>query len=452
MPIKVGYEWIPLETNQFEQKSNGDIKIKDSFLDSFVDSATSGLQDQIDDLAAAVSALQMGTDTGGGGLPAGTIDCSALNLRLFIRNANGSDGAQVTEVTQAVPHNLYLDLVDSEGTYLGPNIPVAGRLNVTNGMGSEVFDNNDAAPTNKYIYTPPSSGTGNIDFTVGATDATGTLVLCNFSFPINVAFTGVSSAGMTELVIQNNDISEANYSSADFAGMVGPDFIFFEEGSANGITSVGSFHGRRAIRADMRPFPSQASRPSTRLLGGFGLPSLPTVYRVLFDMYIETPFSYGDSQQTAKLGLGMGGHVNASSTPPSGGTPVQNGFTNRIIYRGYNGGNDIELNDYRYSGSTTGFGDDIRSNTAIPENRWCQIAMELHMNSAGGVADGISRTWLDGNLIIENTDVEWFGTGTPQITRITLEAFMGGNTDQWEPQLPNNYVYFSNLFHGAGTF
>ena len=80
------------------------------------------------------------------------------------------------------------------------------------------------------------------------------------------------------------------------------------------------------------------------------------------------------------------------------------------------------------------------------------MAMEVVMNSSGGVADGTSRLWQDGQIIIDNDDVEWFGTGTPKITRLLWANFMGGNDDRWEPQLPNNYIYLSNLFHGPGNF
>ena len=272
--------WMPFESNQIEQKSNGDFRVKDEYLDGFVSTATQQLQQQVTDLAASVAALQMGTGTTGA---TQAIDCAALNPRMFLRNADGSDGAQVTEITTSVLHNLYIDLVDSNGVYVGTNVPVAGRLSVVNGMGSEVFDNSDNPPTNKYIYTPPSSGSGVIEFTVGANDAMGNLQLCSFTFPINVVFAGLSSAGMTPMIIQANDISESNYGEADFEGMTGEP-SFWENAAANGVTSVGTYHGRRAVRIDLRPFPSQTSRPSTRSLGNFNLPSGTTAYRVMFDI------------------------------------------------------------------------------------------------------------------------------------------------------------------------
>ena len=60
-------------------------------------------------------------------------------------------------------------------------------------------------------------------------------------------------------------------------------------------------------------------------------------------------------------------------------------------------------------------------------NVWHQLKFQVRMNSAPGIKDGILRYWLDGQLIVNLTNIPWMSTGSPGNKRWNFVA-IGGNT------------------------
>jgi len=371
-------------------------------------------------------------------LPLGTLDCQALNPRMFIRNGNGSDGAQVTEVTQTVAHNLYVDLVDSGGNYLGTSVPVAGRLEVTNGMGSEVFDNNDAAPTNKYIYTPPSSGAGNIDFSIGANDVSGDLITCNFSFPINIAVSPLRAILSNHLVIPPNDIARGSFNAADWETVFGKPAL-----SPSGLQhiEVADFNGTRALNFHMDPVLGQGEG-STRSVAFREFTNKPKKARIAQRMrFTGTLTPTQNNKHTAKSGFGF--RTQAAST---GGNHNPQGFSVRPAVRGHgNGVPGMEMYTYIDSSPADGFSfgeslllleDDGTTLWTVPLGVWFDLVIEVNTNATAATSDGYLRAYVDGVMRYERNNMKYFSAGAGVIDWIVDANFWGGPDETWRPNGP----------------
>jgi hypothetical protein len=72
------------------------------------------------------------------------------------------------------------------------------------------------------------------------------------------------------------------------------------------------------------------------------------------------------------------------------------------------------------------------------DNFWFQkgvehtIGLEVVMNTPGQY-DGIIRTWLDGVLVVEETDMRFRDIPDLHIDGIVFSTFFGGGTDKWAP-------------------
>lgn len=254
----------------------------------------------------------------------------------------------------------------------------------------------------------------------------------------------VDKTGMTPLTMSDTDVS--NFLLADWEALVGPNREFWEEFAFNGVTSLVTKYGKRCLCVQMKPFPSDSLRPSTRSGGGIKIYGDPDSYRVSQMIYIEAPFEWGGTSKTGKIGLGIAGKVN-DGTPPSGGLPVQDGFSERLIWD-----NDGEAVSYRYDANTANYGTRNPLGRNLPVGQWFEHAIEVTKNSAGGVADGSVKQFINGVKFLDQENIEWFGTGNPVISRVWFFTLMGGSTDAYAPSGSENRMYFADFHHGPGKF
>jgi chitinase len=86
-----------------------------------------------------------------------------------------------------------------------------------------------------------------------------------------------------------------------------------------------------------------------------------------------------------------------------------------------------EAIDYFGTGNYGGTGDDFWDEGMIGDGEWHCWESYFKMNSADGVADGISRSWVDGVLIHESTNIAWV-TGDDPANRRWNYVWIGGNS------------------------
>lgn len=79
---------------------------------------------------------------------------------------------------------------------------------------------------------------------------------------------------------------------------------------------------------------------------------------------------------------------------------------------------------------------------ALVREQWYVIETLLIMNSAQGVADGVFRVWVDGDLVIERTNVSYITTsGAQSWDTIHVSPTFGGSG------VPNDVSFFFDLGH-----
>ena len=258
----------------------------------------------------------------------------------------------------------------------------------------------------------------------------------------------LNTRGMNLIAMPDQDVRESDFGLDDWERMVGPDRIFWESGKANGATSITTHEGHRAMRFRLSPIWSRAKKPSTRSLGGIRVKGRPRTYRVCFLAFIDPGISWGGRKKTGKLGLGIAGKNPSAKkqTPPSGGKPVKDGFSQRFIWD-----NNGDASLYRYAADTKGYGDRVKLGFRYPLGRWFSLGMELTINSNPRKADGSTRAFLDGEQVHSESGVHFMSEGVPTISRVSHSNFAGGNKEHYQPK-GDSLIYLTDMHHGIGTF
>lgn len=157
-----------------------------------------------------------------------------------------------------------------------------------------------------------------------------------------------------------------------------------------------------------------------------------TTYELRQQILFEQGFDWGGVFETGKIGFGLGG-----GTSPSGGELQTDGFTVRLIWQGNNDG-AAKLGAYVYSADRTQnipYGDVfLIENFDIPTGEWLEITLAVTTNSSLSVADGTLTIGVNDEFSLVRDNILWQSTGEPpQIEKLTLASFYGGNTDEWSP-------------------
>ena len=235
---------------------------------------------------------------------------------------------------------------------------------------------------------------------------------------------GIDTSGMTALALPVSDIAEGGFDSADWSTLIDSLSSIFWEANGTDVVSVGETHGKRSMCIRLAP----TVDGSTRVGAGASLTPSST-YSIAQWVYLDPSFDWGGTNEGGKLGYGLGG-----GSRPAGGLPKQDGFTSRFMWR--TGG---ELFAYVYDASTDPdqYGDDYSLGVVAPRGEWFQLVMEVGINSVAGAADGTLKCWVNGLLRLDRSNMEWFGTGTPQIDSLILFTFHGGDDYSWAPSRTN---------------
>lgn len=202
--------------------------------------------------------------------------------------------------------------------------------------------------------------------------------------------------------------------------------LAFDINSQN-LSNVIDETGDTYIRIKLSP----TSSGSTHVISAADLPSART-YLVSQSIMFETGFDWGGTSESGKFGFGLGG-----GSTPSGGSTRTDGFTLRYIWRG-NGDGSARLAAYSYASDRMGFypfGEDYPiGGFPITPGEWFTASMEITVNSDINASDGAIKVWVNGELLLDKTDIQWWASGeTPDISRLFLSNFHGGNSAAWAP-------------------
>ena len=109
-----------------------------------------------------------------------------------------------------------------------------------------------------------------------------------------------------------------------------------------------------------------------------------------------------------------------------------NGWSARIMWRG-----EGVATQYMYYVTNEGYGEDILFNKVPPQKRfipgkWHRVNTQIIMNTPG-IADGIIRTWFDGELSMERDNILIRHIDTLKITEFYISTFFGGSDATWAP-------------------
>ena len=157
-------------------------------------------------------------------------------------------------------------------------------------------------------------------------------------------------------------------------------------------------------------------------------------YHFYVDSDFEFAYPYGDPLG-GKMGIGWANTRNGPASGGAGGTHQGRAFSVRPSMDG-GGTRDGTLSNYTYHADSGNYGDtfEYNENGDIDFGQWYQIDHRLRMNTPGR-RDGVMRAWVDGNLALNETDLELrdsdhsFGIG-----RVWHNCYFGGNWESPETQ------------------
>lgn len=140
----------------------------------------------------------------------------------------------------------------------------------------------------------------------------------------------------------------------------------------------------------------------------------------------------------------------AGGTAPSGSTQADgfNGWAGRLMWRTFFTGEPGEPEQLTSGGISyakhvnSGFDqdgrqedrvfwiDDAGENVVLQSGVWYEIQQRVVMNTPS-VRDGILQIWLDGQLVLDQNDLEYRKTADLQIDQLFFSTFFGGNSSGW---------------------
>ncbi len=143
-----------------------------------------------------------------------------------------------------------------------------------------------------------------------------------------------------------------------------------------------------------------------------------------------------DCRRGGKLPGLIGGHLQdrINSTVTGGHRPSgDDGWSARIMWRA-----DCHLVQYIYhKNQPSNYGQDFswKKNgvkVKIILGQWHQVTTRIVMNQVG-LKNGIVQSWLDGDLVLEQRDLEFRTISTLGIDALYFSTFFGGDDQSWAP-------------------
>ncbi|MGF1723052.1 hypothetical protein L4D20_23935 [Vibrio kyushuensis] len=219
-----------------------------------------------------------------------------------------------------------------------------------------------------------------------------------------------------------------------------------QEGN-HSIVSTDVFSGRKAQQVTY-PKGTFSRYGGAQYYMDFALLNDPIPYSD--EMYVRYYLKFNDDVDFIKGGKLpglLGGEANTGGGTPTG----MDGWTARIMWR-----RDGRIVQYVYHPDQTGrFGEDLDWNHGgadrfFTPGKWHCVETYIKMNTVSGTgeansnADGIVRSWLDGELALDKTDMRFRYTDAFNIDGFYFSTFFGGGDASWAP-VKDETVMFDNF-------
>lgn len=163
--------------------------------------------------------------------------------------------------------------------------------------------------------------------------------------------------------------------------------------------------------------PSEAGSQWAVNLGSNSSDDLFVSYRVRF-------VGDFDFVRGGKLPGLSGGESNTGGRKPNG----SDGWSGRIMWRPQG----AAVQYVYHPDQPTIYGDDMSWGRTFPADRWVRVETRIKMNTPGQ-RNGIVQSWMDGQRVLNRTDVRFRDTSGFQIDRFLFDTFFGGNSAEWAP-------------------
>jgi len=213
--------------------------------------------------------------------------------------------------------------------------------------------------------------------------------------------------------------------------------------SQHSIVSTNVLFGNYCARVTY-PMGTYSSPGGCQYRSNFGLYPIPAAPReeayVRYYVRFDPDFNF---VQGGKLPGLCGAGCNTGGSKPNG----YDGWSARIMWRG-NG--KVVQYVYHIDQPTT-YGEDFEWNLNCQKyfipGKWHCVETYIKMNTVtGGVGDynGIVRSWFDGELALDRTNVRFRHTTSIQIDKFYFSTFFGGDDPSWAP-VKDEHAQFDNF-------
>lgn len=156
-----------------------------------------------------------------------------------------------------------------------------------------------------------------------------------------------------------------------------------------------------------------------------------------YDVYFEPGFDFSYGGKLSGL---------AGLDAPRGCSTVSDtrGWSQRLMWQ--KGGGMITYAYYPKKSVAIRCGENWKWNSAVQTGRWHNIRMFVQINTAG-VANGISKAWLDGKLVLDKRDVMYRMIDKPEytITKAYITTYVGGSSVEMFAPDHDQWIKFDNF-------
>lgn len=241
----------------------------------------------------------------------------------------------------------------------------------------------------------------------------------------------------TPIVKSENVIFELNFDSAEIGSFTKQNLI--KEGGViswcllgNRANIIADPNGKKGnvLKAD---YPKGTVGPETN--GIQFIKTLPASNEYYLDYYVFFEEGF-DFRQGGKLpGLTSGGSKYTGGNHPDNGEGWSARYmwvkkTAAIVY-------------FYYVDMKSKYGDAVRSGINFKTGKWYRLTQRIKLNESN-LSNGIMQVWIDGNEVINNTNVRYRLWGKGDIDSFYFSTFHGGASKDWSPQ-NDSFALFDNI-------
>lgn len=220
----------------------------------------------------------------------------------------------------------------------------------------------------------------------------------------------------TELTEFNLDSGNGILSPAQLVAMIGPSQRDIYNNAK--VVRVRGVPGQRALKVAVENKGMETGEPGeTNGIGFLWSPQTLTGAKsacLTYSVYLPKDFDFGGGGVLPGLYAGKPLKLSAAADPEAA-------IAQRIVWRNNNRGN---LYAQLPGDETNGGAFLSQKGFELPTGRWVQVEQELELNTPG-VADGSTRVWVDGDMVVEKKWLNWRKSENLQLAGVMADVGYG---------------------------